>query len=98
MDMSAITEALRAKVGESASLGASLKFDCGADGVVIIDGRADPSRVDNHHRDTDCSILISRDNLAALMKGELDPVAGFMTGKLKIEGDMSVALKLQRIV
>ena len=98
MDMNAITEALRNKVAESASLGASLKFDCGDEGVVIIDGRADPSTVDNTNRDTDCSIRITRENLVALMKGELDPVAGFMTGKLKIEGDMSVALKLQRIV
>jgi hypothetical protein len=32
------------------------------------------------------------------MTGELDPVAGFMTGRLRVSGDMSVALKLQTSV
>jgi hypothetical protein len=41
MDMQACTEALRAKVGESSGLNATLKFDCGADGVAYIDGRFD---------------------------------------------------------
>lgn len=98
MDMSAITETLRAKVGESSGLGATLKFHCGDEGVVIIDGRAVPNTVDNLDRDTDCTILISRENLLAMMQGDLDPVAGFMTGKFKVEGDMSVALKLQRVM
>lgn len=98
MDMPAITETIRQKVGESSGLGASLKFDCGADGVVIIDGAAVPNTVDNADRDTDCTITITRDNLLALMKGEIDPMAGFMTGKFTVAGDMSVALKLQRVL
>jgi putative sterol carrier protein len=32
------------------------------------------------------------------LSGELDPTTGFMMGKFKVSGDMSVALKLQRIV
>ena len=98
MDMQAITEALRAKVGESSSLGATLKFDCGADGVVVLDGKSVPNTVDNDDRETDCTIAITRENLAALMSGELEPTTGFMMGKFKVSGDMSVALKLQRVV
>lgn len=98
MDMNEITEKLRGKVGESSGLNATLKFHCGDDGVVVIDGRAVPNTVDNTDRDTDCTVRISRENLVAMMNGDLDPVAGFMTGKFKVEGDMSVALKLQRVV
>ena len=98
MDMPALTDALRAKVGESSGLGATLKFDCGADGVVVIDGASVPNSVDNNDRDTDCTIAITRENLAALLSGELEPVTGFMTGKFKVSGDMSVAMKLQRVV
>ncbi|MBT9486056.1 MAG: SCP2 sterol-binding domain-containing protein [Rubrivivax sp.] len=98
MDMLAITDQLRGKAAEAASLGATLKFDCGSDGVVVIDGRALPCTVDNDDRATDCTVRITLVHLVALLNGELDPVAGFMTGKLKIEGDMSVALKLQRLV
>ena len=32
------------------------------------------------------------------LSGELEPTTGFMMGKFKVSGDMSVALKLQRIV
>lgn len=98
MDMQQITEALRGKVGDSSGLDATLKFHCADAGVVVIDGRAVPNTVDNVDRDCDCTIEISRENLVAMMVGELDPVAGFMTGKFKVLGDMSVALKLQRVM
>ena len=98
MDMQEITAALRAKVGESSGLNATLKFDCAEDGVVVIDGKAVPNTVDNTDRDTDCTIAISRENLAALVSGDLEPTTGFMMGKFKVSGDMSVALKLQRVV
>jgi putative sterol carrier protein len=38
------------------------------------------------------------DNLNALLTGALEPVTGFMTGKFKVSGDMSIAMKLQRVV
>ena len=98
MDMPTITETLRAKVGDASGLNATLKFDCGDDGVAYIDGRSTPNTVDNTDRDADCTIAITRDNLAALVTGELEPTTGFMMGKFKVSGDMSVALKLQRVV
>ena len=98
MDMTEITTALRTKVGDASGLGATLKFDCGDDGVVFIDGRAVPNTVDNVDREADCTIAITRENLAALVSGELEPTTGFMMGKFKVTGDMSVALKLQRVV
>jgi putative sterol carrier protein len=98
MDMTAIIEELQRKAATAGSLGATLKFDCGADGVAVIDGRSVPAVIDAINRDTDCTITISQDNLAALVSGALDPTVGFMTGKFKVSGDMSVALKLQRVL
>ncbi|MDE2146111.1 MAG: SCP2 sterol-binding domain-containing protein [Burkholderiales bacterium] len=98
MDLPACTEALRAKVGAASGLNATLKFDCGADGVVVVDGRAVPNTVDNQDRECDCTIAITLANLAALLRGELEPATGFMMGKFKVSGDMSVAMKLQRVV
>jgi putative sterol carrier protein len=98
MDLQACTETLRAKVGESSGLNATLKFDCGADGVVVIDGRSMPNTVDNQDRDTDCTVAITLDNLNALLSGELEPATGFMMGRFKVSGDMAVAMKLQRVV
>jgi putative sterol carrier protein len=98
MDLPSITDTVRAKVGESSGLGATLKFDCGADGVVYIDGKSAPNSVDNQDREADCTIAITHENLAALVSGELEPTTGFMLGKFKVSGDMSVALKLQRVL
>jgi putative sterol carrier protein len=98
MDMQACTEALRTKVGDASGLNATLKFDCGAEGVIVIDGRGVPNTVDNVDRPADCTVAISHDNLVALIRGELEPATGFMTGRFKVAGDMAVALKLQRFV
>lgn len=98
MDMQAITQALRDKVGDDSGLGAVLKFDCGDDGVVVIDAKSSPNTVSTENRDADCTVAITRENLAALLTGELNPMNGFMMGKFKVAGDMSVAMKLSRVV
>ena len=98
MDMQACTEALRIKVGASSGLNATLKFDCGADGVAFIDGKSVPNSVSNDDKEADCTVAITLANLAALLTGELEPATGFMMGKFKVSGDMSVAMKLQRVV
>jgi putative sterol carrier protein len=84
-------------VGTSSELGATLKFDCGSDGVIVIDGASTPSTVDNADRDTDCTITLSVDTLGEMMSGELNPTTAFMTGRIKVSGDMGVALKLQSV-
>ncbi|SFL05469.1 SCP2 sterol-binding domain-containing protein [Shimia haliotis] len=79
---------------QSKAFDGSLKFDCGDDGVVVLaDGSA--SRDD---RDTDCTIKISQDNLIKLLTGKLNPMTGVMIGKLKVSGDMGVAMKLGKLL
>jgi putative sterol carrier protein len=95
--MTSTNTALREKVGSDCGLNATLKFDCGADGVIVIDGAATPNTVDNADRDTDCTIALTAAALAELLSGELDPTTAFMTGKIKVSGDMSVALKLHGV-
>ncbi|MCI1192833.1 SCP2 sterol-binding domain-containing protein [Calidifontimicrobium sp. SYSU G02091] len=98
MDLQACTETLRARVGEASGLGATLKFDCGDAGVVFIDGRSIPNTVSNEDRDADCTVGVTLEHLTAMLAGELEPATAFMTGKLRVQGDMSVALKLQRVL
>lgn len=98
MDMQTATHQLRGKVGEDAGLNAILKFDCGADGVAVIDGRAIPNTVSNTDGPADCTVTLSLATLGDLLSGDLEPTTGFMMGRFKVSGDMSVALKLQRVV
>lgn len=45
-----------------------------------------------------CTISIKGEDLAALVDKKLNPQMAFMTGKLKIKGDMGLALKLGTIL
>ena len=98
MNLDACTQTIRAKVGADSGLDATLKFDCGDDGCIFIDGKATPNTVGNANSEADCTVAITLDNLNAMLAGQLDPVTGFMGGKLKVSGDMSIAMKLQRVV
>ncbi len=98
MSLASATEAIRAKVGADSGLDATLKFDLGADGVIVIDGKSTPNTVSNDASDTDCTVGITLDNLQAMLDGDLEPATGFMAGKLKVSGDMSVAMRLQRVI
>ncbi len=72
----------------------SLKFDCGADGVIVLADK----QVSIENRDTDCTIRISSENLAKLISGKLNPMTGVMMGKLKVSGDATVAMKLGQLL
>ena len=98
MSLESITQSIRAKMGDDSGLEATLKFDCGADGVIVLDGVSSPNTVSNTDAETDCTVTVSLENLQAMMDGQLNSVTGFMSGKLKVSGDMSVAMKLQRVV
>ena len=98
MSLESITQSIRTKMGDDSGLEATLKFDCGADGVIVLDGVSSPNTVSNTDTETDCTVTVSLENLQAMMNGQLNSVTGFMSGKLKVSGDMSVAMKLQRVV
>jgi putative sterol carrier protein len=98
MDLKACTEAIRTKVGSDSGLAATLKFDCGAEGVIYIDANSTPNTVSNDNSEAQCTIGITLENLSAMLEGDLDPTTGFMMGKLKVTGDMSVAMRLQRVI
>jgi putative sterol carrier protein len=61
--------------------------------ITIDDGSIDLGTGDIEGEDA--TITQSYDTAAALAKGELSPVTAFMTGKLKIGGNMGMILGLQ---
>jgi putative sterol carrier protein len=61
--------------------------------ISIADGRIDLGVGDVDA--PDATITQSYESAAALAKGELNPVTAFMTGKLKIAGNMGMILGLQ---
>ncbi|HJU48358.1 MAG TPA: SCP2 sterol-binding domain-containing protein [Gaiellaceae bacterium] len=47
--------------------------------------------------DADCTISASEETLLKIVRGEANPTTAYMTGKLKVGGDMGAALKLQKL-
>ena len=60
--------------------------------VVIKDGGC--STADGPAASSDLTITMEDDDLIALMKGELNGMQAFMTGKLQVEGDMMLAQRM----
>jgi putative sterol carrier protein len=87
-----------AKVGTT---NAAYQFDLsGEDGgayhIVLKDGagEAGPGAPDNPNT----TISMSGGDFVGLATGKLDPTMAFMTGKLKVRGDMALAMKLQNLL
>ena len=93
-DLETITQKIAAAVGENSGLGKIIKVDFGNDGKILINGAVVPNTVTNDDGDADTTIQISIEDLKAMATGSLDPMMAFMMGKMKIQGDMSVAQKL----
>ena len=76
--------------------GKTVKLDFGDDGTILLDGVGNKVSEDGGAADT--TIKVSWDDWQAMTKGELDGMTAFMTGKLKVEGDMSNAMQLQGVL
>lgn len=98
MSLQEITTELRERIGAHSPLESIIKFDFGDDGCVRVDGKVSPTVVDNEDSDADCTVKVSMANFVAIAKGEQNPQMAFMMGKLKVEGDMSLAMQLGSIL
>lgn len=85
--------ALNAKL-EGASIGGTAKFAIEGVGSIVIDD--DGARASDE--DTDVTLKADAETFRAMMEGEENPTAAFMTGKLKVDGDMGMAMKLAGVL
>ena len=85
-----LTERIRRAAASDIDLDQSVKLDLKGEGVIHIDG----ADVTNEDKPADLTVTVTKRDLEALGKGELDPVRAMMTGRMKLS-DMGLALKLQ---
>jgi putative sterol carrier protein len=98
MGVRQVTELIQRKVGMDSRMGSVLKFDLGDDGVIILDATVVPNVVDHEDREAQCTLSTTTDDLEEILRGKLDPMAAFGEGRLRVSGDMSVAMKLGDLV
>ncbi len=97
MTVEGVMDEIQKKAKNMAPFGAKLKFDFG-DGFVFLDGTGTENIVSNEDREADCVISASVETFEKLSTGKLNPMMAMMTKKIRIKGDMGVAMKLQSLM
>jgi len=96
-----INQRLQSDPSKAAGMNAEYKFDLSGDEggeyhIVLKDGagEAGPGAPQNPN----ITITMAAQDFVDLAMGKLDGTMAFMSGKLKIKGDMGLAMKLQNVL
>ena len=87
----------RADASKLAGMNNTYLFDIEGEGqwfVKVGDGRVN---VTSGGGEADATITTSGETFDKIVAGEQNPTTAYMTGKLKIKGDMGAAMKLQKL-
>jgi putative sterol carrier protein len=87
----------RIDASKTAGMNNSYVFDIEGAGIWKVDVVDGSVKVTEGGTDGDVTIRVSEDTFKAIASGEQNPTTAYMTGKLKVDGDMSAALKLQKL-
>jgi len=98
MNLAELTEKMRNKLAQDEGVPNIIKLDFGADGIILYDGKSTPHSITNEDGPADCTIRIKLADLLDIISGRKSAQAAFMFGKLKVDGDLSVAMKLSRLL
>ena len=85
-----LTTRIAALLGTDSGLGKSFKIDLMGEGFIHLD----EAGVTNEDRPADLTIKVSRRDLEALGKGQLNPMTAVISGRLQVS-DMALAMSLQ---
>ena len=91
--ISGAVDALNEKLGGE-EIGGSVKFSIEGEGSVIVDDAGARASDD----DADVTLTADAETFQDMMSGDLNPTAAFMSGKLKLDGDMALAMKLGAVL
>jgi putative sterol carrier protein len=79
-------------------LRATYRFDVAGAGswrVAVDDGAVSVSESDAA---ADCVVEASEETLLRIVRGELNPMGAFLTGKVRVQGDVGLAMRLRDLL
>jgi putative sterol carrier protein len=87
----------QADATKTAGMSNSYVFDIDGAGQWKVDVDDGKVTVSEGAGDADVTISTSQETFEKIVAGEVNPTSAYMTGKLKIKGDMGAAMKLQKL-
>ena len=87
----------RADASKLAGMSNSYLLEIEGEGAWLVDVRDGAIRVTQGGGEADATIQTGAETFEKIVSGEQNPTTAYMTGKLKIKGDMGAAMKLQKI-
>ena len=91
------TLASRADASKLAGMTNSYLFEIEGEGKWLVNVADGAIAVTEGEGSADATIETSAETFEKIISGEQNPTTAYMTGKLKIKGDMGAAMKLQKI-
>ena len=92
-DLQASADATRAS-----DLTASYRFEIEGGGTWRVEVRAGVVTVEQSQEPADCMIATDEQTFLGVVQNQLSPIGAFMTGKIRVEGDMGLALRLRDLI
>jgi putative sterol carrier protein len=89
-----LTDRIRTIVEGREAVGFDVKFDLGDTGHIFVAGSDAPMQVNNDDKQAETTFHMTAQDFAEMLDGTLAPTMAYMQGKLKIDGDLSQAMKL----
>jgi putative sterol carrier protein len=87
----------RADTSKTAGMNNSYLFDIEGAGKWTVSVEDGSVNVSEGGEDADAVITTSEETFEKIVSGEQNPTSAYMTGKLKVKGDMGAAMKLQKL-
>ncbi len=98
MSIETIQAKIKEKMALASDLDAKVKLDFGDEGIVFVDATQSPPAISDEDADADVTLITSVDTFKEILEGTQDPNIAFMMGKLKVQGSMGLAMKLNGIL
>lgn len=94
-DLEQVMEAIEERSAVLSTLGYRVRFDLTDGGSILVDATGGGVSVSTGEAGEAVTVMkLSSDNLLKLVRGKLNPMIAFSTGRLKVQGSQGVAMKL----